>query len=683
MKSKKIFRSLLSAVLCAAMCVSLFSSLGSAKAFSRSLLLEQAQRMALATSSDITKKNNEIILKQMKYVEAVDGLKAKIKNLRSFRWTPLLSFKFPQQLDLVEEFEASMKPLTLQAEIDTLRHELSDLRFSVLADVNKQYTDLFVLQEKISFTEDKLAGAQQELAQNEARLITGKAAEADVEKMRSSVDALTTELSNLKSKFESGKGKLSDLVGMDVSSGYIFRNSLKSLSLPREQLDWVTQYTLDHDHSYYVVNTARGTALLNLNAYEDLMRDQYGDKMNYIQSYINMVKQGQDVDYAAFQMSYKAMIKAVDKPWSFKIRILFFTFTMEWFKGAISGSRYIEDEMYAAYTACLEYASAEKERASTEKELRDNVAESYDALVTQYKAYEAAMKLSETAGTSLEKILALNKIGKADYDEVKDARENYQDMQMEAIDALATYNTLLYDFDRLTCGAITLYMKGEGISTSSGGGGDSFAKLDPINDPYYYIYNSVADITFSIGVSIPEGFEPTIDSFEIWVDGTQVGERTPTNEELTHLALDYQESAEITIRLYNGDDFVCECVVDASVPRDVLPIEPAGDAAAQEDLVLGSYSVDTVPIGELSTSTLTLKLNPDVDAKTFTISYGDHGEVSTTGKLKTSESLTYLTLLIASLDSVTLNLYDATGGQTYTARFDTENQSIIKIPEAE
>ena len=411
------------------------------------------------------------------------------------------------------------------------------------------------------------------------------------------------------------------------------------------------------------------------------MRDQYGDKMNYIQSYINMVKQGQDVDYAAFQMSYKAMIKVLISPGPLKSES--FSSPSPWsVQGRHQRLRYIEDEMYAAYTPALN-TPRRKRSAPHRKRSFGQVAESYDALVTQYKAYEAAMKLSETAGTSLEKILALNKIGKADYDEVKDARENYQDMQMEAIDALATYNTLLYDFDRLTCGAITLYMKGEGISTSSGGGGDSFAKLDPINDPYYYIYNSVADITFSIGVSIPEGFEPTIDSFEIWVDGTQVGERTPTNEELTHLALDYQESSEITIRLYNGDDFVCECVVDASVPRDVLPIEPAGDAAAQEDLVLGSYSVDTVPIGELSTSTLTLKLNPDVDAKTFTISYGDHGEVSTTGKLKTSESLTYLTLLIASLDSVTLNLNDASGGLTYTARFDTENQSIIKIPEAE
>lgn len=672
------FNRIVSAVLCLAVCVSLLSSLSGAEAASKALLLEQAQKLALANSSDLTKKQNEIILKKMKYVEAVDGIKAKVKNLRSFRWTPLLSFKFPQQLDLVEEFELNIKPITLQAEIDTLTHELNEIRLSTLADVNKQYTDLYILQEKISFTEERLAGSQQELTQNEARLITGDATEADVEKMRSSVDALKTELSNLKSKFESGKTKLSDTIKLDVSSGYTFRNSLKTLSLPREQLDSVINYALANDHTYYVAKAAASTALLNLNAYESLMKNQYGGKMNYIQSYINQSKQGQDVDYAAFQMKYKEMIKALDKPWAGSIRILFFRFTLEWFKGAISGSRYIEDEMYAVYTACMEYAAAEKERAAAEKELRSSINEAYDTLIVQFKAYESAQALSDKASATLDKVLALNKVGKAEYSEVKDARDNYQEMQLEAVDALATYNTLLYDFDKTTCGAITLYMKGEGIETGAGGSGDSYSEIDPISDPYYYIYSKVADLTFTIGVSIPEGFEPAIDGFEIWVDATQIGQRTKTGEELTHLLLDYQENPDMTIRLYNGDEFVCECVIDASVPRDVLPIEGDYGDEAEKEVVLGSYTVDTAPIGELSTSALTLKLNSDVDAKTYTIEYGEHGSVFTSEKQSIDQSLSYLTILIASLEDVTLKLYDRNGELTYTARFDTDLQRIIQ-----
>ena len=676
MKSSKI-RSAVSALLCAALCFSLLSSFSGAKAIApRTLLLAQAQNLALANSSDLTKKRNEIVLKQMKYVESVDGIRAKEKNLKSFRWTPLLSFKLPQKLDLPEEYEVNVKPLTLQTEIDTLRHELNDITLSTLADVNKQYTQLYVLQEKISFTEKRLEGAKQELSQNEARYSIGLAAEADVEKMRSSVDALTTELSNLKSKSESGKKKLTELVHLDVTSGYKFKNSLKTLSLPREKLDWVTQYALAHDHSYYVTATAAGTALLNLNSYESLMRNQYGDKMNYIQSFINQAKQGQDVDYAAFQLKYREMIKALDSPWAGSRRILFFRFTKEWFKGAISGSRYIEDEMYAAYTASMEYAAAEKERASAEKELRSGIAENYDALVVQYKAYEAVAKSADLAGTNLDKVIALNKTGKAEYEEVKDARENYESLQLEVVDALAAYNDLLYEFDRQTCGAITLYMKGEGVSTSAGGGGDSFARLDPIADPYYYIYNKVADVTFTVGVSIPDKFEPTIDQYEVWIGETQIGSRTEVGQEITHMALDIKDDAAMLIRFYNGDEFVCECEIDASVPRDVLPIEsttPPEPVPVQ----LGTYSAETSPVGSISKSKLTLKLNGDVDAATFTINYGDHGTVYTSEKQSVKEPLSYLTILIASLGDVTLNLYNEGGEQTYTAHFDTDAQTII------
>ena len=134
-------------------------------ALPKSLLLEQAQNLAVSNSSDITQKSNEIILQEMKYVEAVDGIKAKVKNLRSFRWSPLLSFKFPEQLNMTEEYELNVKPLTLQAEIDTLRHEMNDLRYQAIADASIAYTDAYILQEKIAFNEERLASAQEQLAQ--------------------------------------------------------------------------------------------------------------------------------------------------------------------------------------------------------------------------------------------------------------------------------------------------------------------------------------------------------------------------------------------------------------------------------------------------------------------------------------------------------------------------------------
>ncbi len=653
----------------------------SAALTARTLRLEQAQRMALSVSSDISKQNNKIILKKMKYVEAVDGIRAKVKNLRSFRWSPLLSFKFPQKLDLTEEYDLNIKPLTIQTEIDTLRHGLDDLKYEVTHKVNSQYYEVYLLQETIGFIEDQLASAQEQHERNQAGLRAGNATQTDVDRSQTSVDTLTKKLSSTMREFENAKTKLSELIGVDVTVGYTFANGFKTADIPRDQLEALTQYTLDHDQSFYEAKAATSTALLNVNSYESLMRSQYGGKLNYIQTYINMAKQGMDVDYGAFQIKYKEMLAALDEPWNGEIRILFFSFSKEWFKGEIDGTRYIEDEMYAVYTACMEYGNAKKDQDALEKELRAQVRDTYDAVVTGWNTYETLRDLADKSGETLERLLLLNRIGKATYTEVADEQEAYQTAQQDALDALKEYNDTLSEFDRLTCGAVSKYLKNTGMALDAGEGGDAYAVLDPISDPYYYIYTSVADLTFYIGVGIPEGFEPAIDSYEIWYAGTQIGERTTVGTELRHLTLDYQDTSTLTIRLYNGDTYVDECEVDASVPRDVLDIEQT--APPQEtERVVGTYTVNTTLQGGVSVSELKLDVNAAENASYYTLTY-DKQSVYTTEQRSVRESFSYLTLLITSLDDVTAGLYDRAGNELMRVRFDTSTQELVTIVSAE
>lgn len=642
---------------------------------SRTFRLEQAQRMALSTSSDIRKQNNQIILKRMKYVEAVEGIRAKVKNLRSFRWSPLLSFKFPQQLDLTEEYDLNVKPLTIQTEIDTLKHGLDDLKYEITHKANQQYFEVYLLQETTAFTQSRLDDAKTQLERNKTSLRTGKATQSDVDRAQKSVDTLTKDLSSQLREFESAKTKLSELVGVDVTVGYTFANPFKTAAIPREQMENLTQYTLDHDQSFYEAKAATSTAKLNVDSYESLMRSQYGSKMNIIQTYINMAKQGMDVDYGAFQIKYKEMLNALDKPWAGKIRILFFKFTKEWFKGEIDGTRYIEDEMYAVYTACMEYGNAKKDQDALEKDLRSQVRDTYESVVTGWNTYETLQSLAAESKETLDRLLVLNRMGKATYTEVADQQEAYQVAQQDALDALKEYNVTLSEFDRLTCGAVTKYLKGTGMGLDTGEGGDAYAVLDPINDPYYYIYTSVADLTFYIGVSIPDGFEPMIDSFEVWYAGTQIGERTQVGTELRHLTLDYQDTSELTIRLYYGGTFVDECTVDASVPRDVLDIQRQ-ETETETERVIGSYMVTTTMEGGVSVSELKLIINAVENAATYTLTYGDQG-IYTTDKHPVTESFTYLTLLIASLEDVTAKLYDRDGEVLMDVRFDTSTQELV------
>lgn len=661
-------------MLCGVLLSGLLAGVGKAELQNRPLTLEQAQRMAISNSSEMVKQSNQILLKRMKYVEAVEGIKAKVKNLRSFRWTPLLSFKFPQQLALTEDYELNIKPLTLQTEIDNLVHGLEDLEYETIHTANQQFFEVYFLQETSVFTQARLDDAKMQLERNQAGLMTGKATQTDVDRAQSSVDTLTKDLASQLRNFETAKEKLSDTIGLDVTVGYDFVNGFKSAFIPREDLESLTEYTLDHDQAFYEVKAATATALLNVESYEDFMRGEYGSKMNYIQPFINMAKQGVDVDYAAFQIKYREMLKALDKPWAGKMRILFFTFTMEWFKGEIDGTRYIEDEMYAVYTACMEYGNAKKEQDSMERDLRAQVRDSYEALVTQWNSYLTLQDLAGKSGETLERVRALNRLGKATYEEVADEQTVYQEAQMDALDALKSYNDMLSEFDRLTCGAVTKYLKDTGMGMETGEGGDAYALLDPINDPYYYIYTRVADLTFYIGVSIPDGFEPAVDSFEVWYAGTQIGQRTNTGEELQHLTLDYQDSSTLTIRLYNGDEFVEECEIDASIPRDVLDIELEAPSPATR--VVGTYKISTAIEGGVSVSELKLSVNAAEGAEYYTLHYGENG-VYTTEQYPARETFQYLTLLIASLEDVTGTLYDRNGRELCIFRFDTKTQELF------
>lgn len=668
-------RRLLSLLLCLLLLVSLLPQAAlPAAAASRTLLLEQAQGMAVAASRDITKKTNEIILKQVKYVEAVDGIKAKVKNLRSFRWSPLINFKLPEKLDLTQEYDLNIKPLTLQAELDTLRHEVNDLRYQALADATDTYTQVFLLQEKVRFTQTRLDTAQAELSRNQARLAAGSAAQSDVDNMTKKVEKLTAELSGLKREFQLAKESLSDLIGLDVTSGYLFRNGLKQLALPREALESVVQYTLQNDHGFYAAKMAASTAYMNLTSYESFMRGQYGSRMNYIQTFLDLAKSGQDVDYAAFMLQYKQMLTALDAPWNKQIRIIFFTFTLEWFKGAIDGTRYIEDEIYAVYTACMDYAAAKREQEAAETALRKQVEGQYELLTTAWNSYRSMAGTVEDDRAQLDRVTALNRLGRAGYDEVAQAQEVYETDQLAAVDALVDYNTLLSGFDRLTCGAASRYFQGAGLEVEGGGGGDSFSRLDPIEEPYYYIYTTVADLTFHIGVSIPEGFTPAITQFEVWRGDIQLGARLDVGQELRHLTLDYGGDSMLTLRLYGPDGFVAQCEIDASVPRDRLDLG-AGESTAAPEVALGTYTVTTTALEGLSTSALTLHLNAGVTAKTYTISYGTNN-VFTSDPLPVTEPFAYLTLLIASLGDVTLTLYDSGGNAVGSARFEPKSQTI-------
>lgn len=115
--------------------------------------------------------------------------------------------------------------------------------------------------------------------------------------------------------------------------------------------------------------------------------------------------------------------------------------------------------------------------------------------------------------------------------------------------------------------------------------------------------------------------------------------------------------------------------MDASVPRDVLDIQ-GQDTQPETERVIGSYMVNTTMEGGVSVSELKLIINAVEDASTYTLTYGEQG-IYTTDPRPVTESFSYLTLLIASLEDVSVKLYDKDGAALLEVRFDPSTQELV------
>lgn len=548
------------------------------RAAETALTLEQARALALAGSKEYQKIKTKLSLEQAKYTDAVKSIWMKQKDMMTFRWTPLLTFKFPEWPDLADSYEWQYKPVQIQSEITALMHELNDTKYGIIEETSLLFTDAYVIQEKLAFTEERLEKLEDTIQRTEWKLKLGEASSSDLDTLYKSREKITGELSLLKHNADTAWDKLAGRTGLDAAgtsglSGYHLENPLAWAKADRNILAGLTDYTLKNNQAYYEAQLDSKLGKLSLELNERLMKKQYGRKMDGIQVFLNQAKQGQEIEEDVFMDAYGRFLETVDKPWNGSLKILFLKIPKEWFKGSLDGVRYIEDEPYALYTAALEYADLLKEEENVRSELAGQVAESFEAMISAGKAYRSLEESAEEEAGLLEKNQALNQLGKLTLEELKLEQESYDELQIQVMDALAEYSRLLYSFDRLTCGGFTRYLNGEDLDMTASSGGESYLEGEP-QEASYYIRTIIEEQMFELGISLPDGFTPEITDFELWVNGVQIGERTPAAESIRHLTLALDGIDTAFIRLYNSDELVSECEIETMV--STAPLFGAG-----------------------------------------------------------------------------------------------------------
>lgn len=642
----------------------------------KTITIAQAKALGLSNSSDYSSLQSKLALAQVRYSQSVKSLQLKKKNQSTFRWTPLLNFKFPEDPTLDEEVEYVYKPLELQSDIDVLKHQILDNRYAVYEEISLLYVECYTLQEKTAFYETRLSTLQETLEKNQAKLVIGQATQSDVDRIASDVQSVQTQLLGDMRNYETAKDKLSDAMGLDVRSGYTFMNPYMSAEITRDDLDGILNDTYERDQGYYEAQVNTSNALLELNTNNQLMSNQYGTNMNLISSFVQQVLNGEDIDQSAFRLKYDEFLEKIDAPWQGSFKILFIKIPKEWKKGEVDGVRYVEDEPYALYEAALNYKDIYDEEQQIKKDLETQVTDSFNNYISVRTTYESMLKQVAEAKETLEKDTAKNLMGQFSYEELADEQTEYADLQMEELEALAEYTKTLVSFDRLTCGAITDRMELAGSGSSDVmGGGASYVVEEEEEGAYYYIHSLASDNAFEFGLYIPEDFDATITAYELWVNGTQIGSRTDVSQSIKHLALSIDSVDTAFVRLYNQDTVIDDCEIDTSVYSGRLVITTGYRIESDTTEVIGNYSLNTSAVTGLAT----LGIQTDKTAiQYYDIRTADGTYLANRQKVPIQTSFQYLGLISSDISKLTFCFYDKNQELLYECQADAENQQLVE-----
>ena len=652
-----------------------FSAPVVAEAADKPLTLKAARSLALQNSTEYESAEDKIIAKQAAYDSAVKSIALKEKNLSTFRWSPLLSFKFPTKPNFAQASEFQYKPTAISYEIKVAQHAMQDKVFEIDEKVNNLYCEIVVLQETMAFNEKRVDAYTKGLAKNEAKLRIGEATKADVEKIQKKVETTNNKIASDRRQLEADLKKLTKMVGFDVSTGYKFEKPFVEATIDRSMLDALMQYTEDRDETYFEACIAETTARAELKVNSGLVKNKYGGDYNMISSYVNSALNGDPINKKAFSKDYKAFIKRIDSYWEGKKRILFFKFPKIWFKGTLDGTRYIEDDPSALQTNVLDYASALTEKRGAKETLDQSVIDYFNNYISVRNSYKQYVRDVDEAGKELDKAEILNRNGELSFEEYDSQMESYEELQNSMLDAMKLYTTTLYGFDRLTCGGISSLLSGTDSDMQTAVVGESYPEKNTAEGAHYTLKPIIQSQEFELTVYIPDDFEIEVTDYELWVDGVLVGERKNTDKKLRHLMLTVDGVTDVKIRLYNGEEFVDDCVIDPSVESGPLTITTGYDIKRIDPNQIGTYEVtlnDTTGIIEIK-----FKMD-DSDIRSYKILTQDGRIMGSSDPIEIDKPFKHLMLVQQSLSDLKVEFYDKDAGVLYKARFDVANSAVLK-----
>ncbi|WP_028234532.1 hypothetical protein [Pseudobutyrivibrio sp. MD2005] len=651
------------------------------------LTVDIAKALALANSEEL----EELLLKydqaQIKYRSAVKSAYEKYRELTTFNWSPLLSFKLPQQPNEQESYDFQYTAIEKQAEIDKLDHQLTDKVFEIYEKSGNLYTKIYTLQEQIKYEEAQLEILDEQIDKTTLQVVVGTATQSDLDKMNTKKTNLTEALATHKNTKATSEKELGKMINLSLPPEvYTYTSPYVESTLDRALLEKIIQYTKDRDQALYEANVVEVADKMAAETNFSLYKNHFARDIYMIQPYYDTIMAGGEINKTQFKKQYAAFLKQLDSYWEGKkkIKIWFIKlyFPKEWWKKTLDGLRYISDDPYVCYDSLCEYMIAHKERINIETELENNVTAGFDNITTLKNTYKSYVKDQTNLSVDLDNAYMLNKAGKMTYAEYTDIQNSYEEAQMNALKALDDYTRALFSYDRTTCGAITYYLLSGDAALYNSIGGDSFLEASTLTGPKYYIRTLIDKNGFRLGVSIPESFKGSITDYELWVGNEQIGERTEVGYEIRHLAIAKINSTDkVFIRLYDGENFVSDCEIDPKAYEGELTITDGYNTVPKTIYqVVAKYSIKSSQSGLVS---FRLKDIKDDKIKYFKLLDSTNAPLVDDELISIDNDFRYLTLLLTDIEHAQIELYDVNKELLYKANFNPAEFTVVRPVEDE
>ena len=312
-------------ILAGALCSSCgsFFAVKAAKKKDELMTLSAARRLAIARSEKIENLEIQIMAKDAAVASAIRSLKERERNMATFRWSPLLSFKFPTKPNEQEAFEFQFKPTQLENQKTILRHKIKEAEYEITQKVSLAYIDIISAEQELNYINLRVRRLSGSLDKIKKRREEGSVTAKAVEQVQKRYDNAANSKLKTETKLMRAKQKLKGLTGVDVTTGWKFQKNFVTATMTRDDIPYLQQRALDDDQGVFEANIEKQEANLALQVNYELIRNKYPGDINKISSYVQSALTGAKIEKKAFKVDYNEFLRVIDEPWQGDYKILF------------------------------------------------------------------------------------------------------------------------------------------------------------------------------------------------------------------------------------------------------------------------------------------------------------------------------------------------------------------------